>query len=64
MPAIIPRENYARWLDPALQDPAQIQTMIASYPAGALQAVALGDRINNARNQGPELIEPAGAPLA
>jgi len=64
MPAIIPRGLYARWLDPALRDPAEIQTMIASYPAGELQAVPVGRQINSARNQGPELIEPAGAPLA
>ena len=63
MPAIIPPEQHARWLDPALQDPAEIQTMIASCPAAALQAVPVGRQINNARNQGPELIEPAGAPL-
>ncbi len=63
MPAIIPRAQYARWLDPALQDPAQIQPMIASYPAGELQAIPVGRQISNARNQGPELIAPAGAPL-
>ena len=64
MPAIIPREHYARWLDPALQDPAQIQPMIASYPAGELQAIPVGRQINNARNRGAELIAPVGAPLA
>lgn len=64
MPAILPRGLYARWLDPALRDPAEIQTMIASYPAGELQAVPVGRQINNVRNQGAELIEPAGAPLA
>jgi putative SOS response-associated peptidase YedK len=63
MPAIIPRAQYARWLDPLLQDPAQIQTMIASYPAAELEAVPVGRGVNNARNQGPELIVPAGAPL-
>ena len=64
MPAIIPPEHHARWLDPALQDPAQIRPMIASYPAGKLQAIPVGRQINNARNQGPAVIEPAGAPLA
>ncbi len=63
MPAIIPRELYARWLDPTLQDPAEIQPMIASYPAKELQAVPVSRKINNARNQGAELIEPAGVPL-
>jgi putative SOS response-associated peptidase YedK len=63
MPAIIPRAQYARWLDPALRDPAEIQPMIASYPAAELQAIPVGRQISNARNQGPELIAPAGASL-
>jgi len=63
MPAIVPRAHYARWLDPAVQDPAQLQPMIASYPAAQLLAVPIGRDINNARNQGPELIAPAGEPL-
>ncbi len=63
MPAIIPRAQYARWLDPALRDPVQAQAMIASYPAGEMQAVPVGSAINNARNQGASLIEPAGEPL-
>ena len=64
MPAIIPREQHARWLDPALRDAAAIQPLIASCPAAELEAIPVGREINNARNQGPELIEPAGAPLA
>lgn len=64
MPAIVARENYARWLDPALRDPAELQPMIASYPAGEMQAVPVGSAINSARNQGAALIEPAGEPLA
>lgn len=63
MPVIIPREQYARWLDPELQDPAQAGTMIDSYPSGEFEAIPVGRAINNARNQGPELIAPAGAPL-
>jgi len=63
MPVIIPRAQYAHWLDTALQDPAQIQPMIASYPAAELEAVPVGRAVNSTRNQGPELIEPAGTPL-
>ena len=63
MPTILPRESYARWLDPELRDPAEIQPMIASYPAIELEAVPVSRKINNARNQGAELIEPVGAPL-
>jgi putative SOS response-associated peptidase YedK len=64
MPAIIPRAQYARWLDPALHDPAELQPMIASYPAREMQAVPVSAKINSARNQGAQLIEPAGEPLA
>lgn len=64
MPAIVARENYARWLDPALRDPVQAQAMIASYPGAEMQAVPVSAAINNARNQGAALIEPAGEPLA
>ena len=63
MPAIVPRAQYARWLDHALQDPAQIQPMIASYPAAQMEAFPVGAAINNARNQGAGLIAPTGAPL-
>jgi putative SOS response-associated peptidase YedK len=63
MPAIIPRAQYARWLDPALRDPAQIQPMIASYPAAQMQAFPVSGAINKARNQGAGLIAPTGAPL-
>ena len=63
MPAIIPLAQYARWLDPALRDPAEIQTMIASYPAEELQAIPVSSKVSNVRNQSAELIEPAGAAL-
>ena len=63
MPAIVPRAQYARWLDPALRDPAQIQPMIASYPAAQMQAFPVGAAINNVRNQGAGLTVPAGGPL-
>lgn len=63
MPAIVPRAHYARWLSQSVQTPAQIQPMIASYPAAEMQAVPVGRAINNARNQGPALIEPTGTPL-
>ena len=64
MPAIIAPEEHARWLDPALQDPAQIQTLIVRHPADAMFAVPVSASINSARNQGAELIEPAGPALA
>jgi putative SOS response-associated peptidase YedK len=63
MPVILPRAHYERWLDPAVQDTAQVQPLIASYPAAELEAYPVGRGVGNVRNQGPELIERAGAPL-
>ena len=57
MPVILPRAQYDRWLDPNLTDSAQIQPLIASYPAGEMIAYPVSARLNNARNQGAELIE-------
>jgi putative SOS response-associated peptidase YedK len=38
--------------------------MIASYPAMEMRAVPVSAKINSVRNQGADLIEPAGEPLA
>ena len=63
MPVIIPRAQYARWLDPALRDPAAIQPMIASYPAAELRPSPSAARSTTRATRAPELIEPTGAPL-
>jgi putative SOS response-associated peptidase YedK len=63
MPAIVAPDQYARWLDPSLTRPAEIQPMIARYPAEEMCAVPVDSRVGNARNQGAALIEPAGPAL-
>ena len=57
MPVIVPAEHYDRWLDPALKDPAAIQAMVIPYPAEEMIAYPGSTRVNNVRNQGPELAE-------
>ena len=59
MPVIIPKERHEEWLDPDLQDPARIQPMLASYPADAMTVRAVSTKLNSARNQGPEVMDPA-----
>ncbi|HTP63256.1 MAG TPA: SOS response-associated peptidase [Burkholderiales bacterium] len=59
MPVIIPKERHEEWLNPDLQDPARIQPMLASYPAEAMTVRAVSPKLNSARNQGPEVIDPA-----
>jgi len=58
MPVIVAPENYSRWLDPELQDPAQIVKLLAPLPSGEMRAYPIATRVNNVKNEGPELIQP------
>ena len=58
MPVIVARENYAHWLDPHLTDPGAILPMLTPYPADEMRAYPISARVNSARNEGPDLIQP------
>jgi putative SOS response-associated peptidase YedK len=58
MPVIVAPRDYARWLDPALSDRAAIEPMLSPFPAEPMRAYPISTRVNNAKNDGPELIEP------
>jgi putative SOS response-associated peptidase YedK len=63
MPVIIAPEDYARWLAPATADEASIARMLTPFPAELMRAYAVGTRVNSAKNDGAELLEPLhGAP--
>lgn len=61
MPVIVPRENYAAWLDPANQDVAKLKAFIRSYPAEQMEAYRVSTAVSYARNEGAQLIEPVAA---
>jgi putative SOS response-associated peptidase YedK len=58
MPVIVRPELYARWLDPALTDADSVDAMVADRSRAPLRAVPVGRAVNNARSEGPALIEP------
>jgi len=58
MPVVLPDEAHSGWLDPALKDATDFAR--AHALARELTHYAVSRRVNNARNEGPELIEPAG----
>lgn len=60
MPAILPREHYALWLDPQQTDPGILLPLLAPYPAEALQAWPVSRRVNDPAHDDPELIARAG----
>lgn len=58
MPVIVAREDYAKWLDSATADPASIASMLTPFPSELMRAHAVGTRVNSARNEGVDLLEP------
>jgi len=58
MPVILDPEQYARWIDPQLQDPAEVMAMIRSYPAEAFDLIPVGPEVGKVSSEGPELIKP------
>jgi putative SOS response-associated peptidase YedK len=59
MPAILRPEDEARWLDPALRDPADLARLLAPLAPEAMELYQVSAKVNDARNKGPECIEPA-----
>lgn len=56
MPVILPRQSFDAWMDPELKDPGRLQELLKPYPAGLMQARPVSTRVNNARNDDPELL--------
>jgi len=61
MPAILKREDEERWLDPARRDPKDLAGLLAPFAPEAMELYAVSPKVNDARNKGPECIEPAAA---
>jgi putative SOS response-associated peptidase YedK len=57
MPVILPPDAYGAWLDPLLRDPRRLEEWLRPAPAAALEAVAVGPWVNDARHDGPECLE-------
>lgn len=59
MPMIVAPGDYARWLDPAN---AEVADLIAPFPSAAMAYYPVSTRVNNVRNDEASLVEhtPAG----
>jgi putative SOS response-associated peptidase YedK len=58
MPVIVAPEHYARWLDPAN---AEVADLIAPYPSDAMAYYAVSTRVNSVRHDDASLLEPVAA---
>jgi putative SOS response-associated peptidase YedK len=63
MPVIVPPDAYVEWLDPKNEATERLTRLFEPCPRPGLRARPVSRRVNDARNQGPELIEemPAAA---
>lgn len=59
MPVILPPDAIEGWLDPDNTDIEDLELLLVPYPAEEMQQWTVSTRVNNARNQGAELIEPS-----
>ena len=55
MPVILSPNDYGEWLDPAAPEPGKLLT---PFPSDELVSYPVNPAVNNARNEGPECIEP------
>lgn len=60
MPVILEADDWGAWLDPA-SSVGDLRPMLVPLPDGLLDAYPVSQRVNDVRNEGPELIEPLAA---
>lgn len=55
MPVILPPERWDTWLDPAINDPAQLQELLVPYPAEGMKERRVAKAVGDVKNKGPEV---------
>ena len=63
MPVILDPADWDSWLNPDT-DPADLEQLLVPAPAEGLEAYPISTRVNNVRNDSPELLEPLPSPPA
>lgn len=58
MPVVIASDDWKRWLDPGFNERSELEGMMRPALAAQLDAFPVSVRVNNVRNNGPELVEP------
>lgn len=59
MPVILDADAWPMWLDPELQEPAAIESLIAAASELELELTPVSTYVNNARHEGPECLSVA-----
>ncbi len=62
MPVILGDDALDAWLDPAVEDPARLEPLLAPLPGELMQATPVSPRMNNVRHEGPDCLTPVPPP--
>ena len=60
MPVVLPKDLEELWLDLSVEDASTLTSIMAPYPAGALEAYEVSSLVNSFANDGPEVAAPVG----
>ncbi|MEA5563916.1 SOS response-associated peptidase [Anabaena sp. UHCC 0399] len=58
MPVIIDPKDYDLWLDPEVQTPQPLQSLLSPYPTAAMTAYPVSKLVNSPKHNSPECIIP------
>lgn len=58
MPVIIAPDNYATWLDPAIQDKESLTPLLHPYSAALMKSYPVSRRMNNPGYDNPDCLAP------
>lgn len=58
-PLVLDRQDWARWLDPDLSEPAEIAPLLGFARPGRFTAYPVSRAVSSSRSNGPQLLEPA-----
>ena len=64
MPVILEPAVEARWLDPAVTDPAALRPLLVPCAPERLRVWPVGTAVNATRHDGPDLMAPVSLPAA
>ncbi len=58
MPVVLPENLWATWLEATEKEAPYLHEVVTNAGVPRLEARTITDRVNNVRNDGPELLEP------
>lgn len=59
MPVILDSQDYDHWLDPEVQKPESLQSLLQPYRSQEMTSYPVSTKVNNARTDSPECVKQA-----